>query len=94
LPGVLGSDESATEESFSWGLLEYPQYTRPALYEGHSVPDVLLSGDHAKVARWRREQAVERTARLRPDLLEGAELTETERELARRVLLENDHDLG
>jgi tRNA (guanine37-N1)-methyltransferase len=94
LPGVLGSDESATEESFTWGLLEYPQYTRPARYEGQSVPEVLLSGDHGKVARWRRDRAVERTARLRPDLLADAELTEQERELARRVLLESDHDLG
>jgi tRNA (guanine37-N1)-methyltransferase len=94
LPGVLGSDESATEESFSWGLLEYPQYTRPAKYEGLAVPEVLLSGDHGKVDAWRRTQAVERTARLRPDLLEGADLSEPERELARRVLLETDHDLA
>jgi tRNA (guanine37-N1)-methyltransferase len=92
VPGVLGSDESATQESFSWGLLEYPQYTRPAEYEGLSVPEVLLSGDHGRVALWRRERAVERTARLRPDLLVGAELTEQERELARRVLLETDDD--
>lgn len=82
LPGVLGDEQSATEESFSWGLLEYPQYTRPAEFEGRMVPDVLLSGDHARVAQWRREQAIRRTAELRPDLLERAELTEDERRLA------------
>jgi len=81
LPGVLGSDASAGEESFSLGLLEYPQYTRPATFEGSDVPDVLLSGDHARIARWRREQAVRRTARHRPDLLESADLTHAEREI-------------
>lgn len=85
LPGVLGGEDSTVEESFSWGLLEYPQYTRPASFEGMDVPDVLLSGDHARIARWRREQAVLRTARRRPDLLEKAELTPAERELADRT---------
>ena len=79
LPGVLGDEGSAVEESFSEGLLEFPQYTRPASYRGLDVPEVLLSGDHAAVAAWRREQAIERTARLRPDLLERAALTEEER---------------
>jgi tRNA (guanine37-N1)-methyltransferase len=69
LPGALGHAESAVEESFSRGLLEYPQYTRPAEYRGLRVPEVLLSGDHAAIARWRAEQARERTRRLRPDLL-------------------------
>ena len=82
LPGVLGDDASADEESFSWGLLEYPQYTRPASYEGLDVPDVLLSGDHARIARWRREQAIRRTARVRPDLLEGAGLGPADRAIA------------
>ena len=59
LPGVLGGEGSADDESFADGLLEYPQYTRPALYEGLAVPEVLLSGDHARVARWRREQAID-----------------------------------
>jgi tRNA (guanine37-N1)-methyltransferase len=71
LPGALGDDESATEESFSSGLLEYPQYTRPAEFRGMKVPDVLLSGNHAEIARWRRRAALEKTSRLRPDLLSG-----------------------
>lgn len=69
LPGVLGDDESAHEESFSHGLLEYPQYTRPAEFRGMKVPDVLLSGNHAEIARWRGEQARLRTRERRPDLL-------------------------
>ena len=75
VPGVLGDDMSASDESFSEGLLEYAQYTRPADYHGLRVPDVLLSGDHAAVARWRRKSAIERTALMRPDLLSGADLT-------------------
>ncbi len=70
LPGVLGDDESSQDESFSGGLLEYPQYTRPAEFRGMNVPDVLLSGDHAAIEQWRREQARERTGQRRPDLLE------------------------
>jgi len=69
LPGVLGDDESAQEESFNHGLLEYPQYTRPAEFRGLKVPDVLLSGNHAEIARWRAEQARLRTQERRPDLL-------------------------
>ena len=69
LPGVLGDDLSSTEESFSENLLEYPQYTRPADFRGMKVPEVLLSGDHGAVEEWRQEQAVERTAQRRPDLL-------------------------
>jgi tRNA (guanine37-N1)-methyltransferase len=69
LPGVLGDDESSRDESFSDGLLEYPQYTRPADFRGMQVPDVLLSGNHAEIAKWRREQAQSRTAARRPDLL-------------------------
>jgi tRNA (guanine37-N1)-methyltransferase len=69
LPGVLGDDQSSTEESFSSGLLEYPQYTRPAEFRGMKVPDVLLSGNHAEIARWRAEQARARTKERRPDLL-------------------------
>lgn len=69
LPGVLGHDESATEESFSQGLLEYPQYTRPAEFRGMKVPEVLLSGNHAEIAKWRAMQARRRTEERRPDLL-------------------------
>ena len=80
VPGVLGDDMSAQDESFSEGLLEYAQYTRPADYHGLRVPDVLLSGDHAAIARWRRKSSVERTALMRPDLLRDADLTQSERE--------------
>jgi tRNA (guanine37-N1)-methyltransferase len=69
LPGVLGDDASATEESFSHGLLEYPQWTRPAEFRGRKVPDVLVSGNHAEIAKWRAEQARQRTQEQRPDLL-------------------------
>ncbi len=75
IPGVLGSEESAQEESFSEGLLEYPQYTRPAVYEGLSVPDVLLSGHDANIKKWRREMSLEVTRQCRPELLQMAELT-------------------
>ncbi|MET0727411.1 MAG: tRNA (guanosine(37)-N1)-methyltransferase TrmD [Acidimicrobiales bacterium] len=71
VPGVMGNDTSADDESFSDGLLEYPQYTRPAEFRGWTVPQVLRSGDHGRVARWRVAQAVARTARLRPDLLQA-----------------------
>ena len=69
LPGVLGDDESSRDESFSHGLLEYPQYTRPAEFRGQKVPDILVSGNHAEIEKWRREQAQLRTAARRPDLL-------------------------
>lgn len=85
IPGVLGDASSALDESFSDGLLEYPQYTRPASCRGLDVPEVLLSGDHAKVAAWRRRQSVERTARLRPDLLRAADLSDDERALVARL---------
>lgn len=75
LPGVLGAQTGALDESFADGLLEYPQYTRPAEFRGREVPPVLLSGNHAAVAQWRRERSLERTARLRPDLLDGVELS-------------------
>ncbi|MEE8704072.1 MAG: tRNA (guanosine(37)-N1)-methyltransferase TrmD [Olsenella sp.] len=85
LPGALGDERSAEDESFSDGLLEYAQYTRPASFEGLEVPPVLLSGDHAAVDAWRRRSSIERTARWRPDLLEGAGLTDEERAWAREV---------
>ena len=94
LPGALGDAMSAKDESFSDGLLEYAQYTRPASYRGMDVPEVLLGGDHAKVNAWRRRSAVERTARWRPDLIEGADLTPDELALARAVMEgEGDHVL-
>lgn len=70
LPGVLGDDASSAEESFSEGMLEYPQYTRPAEFHGMKVPEVLLSGNHAEIEKWRREQAIQRTAERRPELQE------------------------
>lgn len=79
VPGVLGSEGSLEEESFEGGLLEYPQYTRPAEFRGWAVPDVLLSGNHPEVARWRRRQRLLRTLARRPDLLEAAEVTVAER---------------
>lgn len=79
LPGVLGSEESAPTDSFYNGLLEHPQYTRPRDYEGMTVPEVLLSGDHARIAKWRRQKSLEITLRNRPDLLEVAELADEDR---------------
>jgi len=79
LPGVMGSPASVEEESFAGGLLEYPQYTRPAEFQGWQVPEVLLSGHHGEVQRWRRQQALLRTARRRPDLYAQAEVTPQER---------------
>jgi len=81
LPGVLGSESAMVEESHARGLLEYAQYTRPPVYRGWEVPEVLLSGNHAEIARWRRAQSIGRTLLRRPDLLEKADLTEGERKL-------------
>jgi tRNA (guanine37-N1)-methyltransferase len=78
----MGNDESAAEETFGAGLLEYPHYTRPAELRGWEVPEVLRSGDHGRVARWRKAQALDRTRRVRPDLLEArGGLTDEERRL-------------
>jgi tRNA (guanine37-N1)-methyltransferase len=79
LPGVLGDPDGATDDSHASGLLEYPHYTRPPEYRGQSVPEVLLSGDHARIARWRREQSLLRTLRRRPDLLTKADLSPDDR---------------
>ena len=84
VPGVLGSADSPEDESFSdEGLLEYPQYTRPRVFEGVEVPSVLLNGDHAKIAAWRREQAILTTAARRPEILQKTELTKKEKEMLR-----------
>ena len=85
VPGVLSNDMSACEESFEDNLLEYPQYTRPEVFMDKSVPEVLLSGHHANIAKWRREQSIIRTANLRPDLLEKAELSKKEAEFLRSI---------
>ena len=85
LPGVLGAETGAIDESFAGGLLEYPQYTRPANFRGREVPPVLLSGNHAAIARWRREESLRRTLAHRPDLLESAELSPAEREFLKSL---------
>ncbi len=83
LPGVMGNEESAGEESFAAGLLEYPQYTRPPEFRGHAVPEVLRSGDHDRIARWRRAQSLQRTLARRPDLLAGRPLSDADEALLR-----------
>jgi len=88
LPGALGSELSPEEESFAQGLLEYPHYTRPAEFRGWRVPDILLSGNHAEVARWRRRQSVIKTAVQRPDLLAKATLSDEERTPALQAIEE------
>lgn len=85
LPGVLGSEESAGEESFSEGLLEYPQYTRPREYRGLEAPEALLNGNHALIAKWRREQSLRLTKERRPELLKNAELTNKDRQYLRSI---------
>ena len=81
VPGVLGNETSIQEESFEDGMLEHPQYTRPREFRGRRVPDVLLSGDHARIARWRRAQALRRTHDRRPDLMDRIRLTDEDRRL-------------
>jgi tRNA (guanine37-N1)-methyltransferase len=89
VPGVLNNDISAETESFSEHLLEYPQYTRPEVFMDKEVPEVLLSGHHGKIAQWRREQSILRTAKNRPDLLKKATLTEMEQQKIRSIMTEN-----
>ena len=85
LPGALGSEESVGDDSHSNGLLEYPQYTRPQSFRGWEVPQVLLSGNHAEIERWRRGQSLKRTAERRPDLMERAALSDEDRNLMARM---------
>jgi tRNA (guanine37-N1)-methyltransferase len=85
LPGVLGSEASLAEDSHIGGLLEYPQYTRPAVYRGWTVPEILLSGDHGEIARWRRQQSLLRTVKRRPDLMEKAVLSPDDKRLLSEV---------
>lgn len=88
LPGVLGDEGAAADDSHATGLLEYPHYTRPAEFRGWSVPDVLTSGDHARVATWRREQSLRRTLERRPDLIAHAPLTASDRQVLARLAAE------
>jgi len=88
LPGALGDDESAVQDSFMQGLLDHPHYTRPELVDGRTVPEVLVSGDHGAIARWRTKQALGRTAIRRPDLLERLELDDEQRKLLDEFLKE------
>ena len=85
VPGVLNNDESAGDESFEGNTLEYPQYTRPEVFMDKQVPEVLLSGHHANIARWRREQSLLRTLKNRPDLLETAPLDEKDRKMLNEI---------
>ncbi len=85
LPGVLGSEASPLDDSHTTGLLEYPQYTRPQVYRDWAVPEVLLSGNHAQIAEWRREQAIYRTLKRRPELLDKANLCLQEKQLVERL---------
>ena len=88
VPGVLHNDVSAEFESFQDNLLEYPQYSRPEIWHDKHVPAILLSGHHANIEKWRREQSVIRTAKNRPDLIEKAKLTKEEQKLAKEIMLE------
>lgn len=92
LPGVLGDAESAGQDSFSHGLLDWPHYTRPEVFEGSATPPVLLSGNHAAIARWRMKQALGRTWRRRPDLLAATRLSEEQRELLTEYQNETERD--
>jgi len=85
VPGALGDPDGALDDSHALGLLEYPHFTRPPEFRGWRVPEVLLSGDHARIERWRREQAIRRTLLRRPDLLESAELSEQDRKLVQQL---------
>jgi tRNA (guanine37-N1)-methyltransferase len=94
IPGVLGDPDGALDDSHASGLLEYPHYTRPPEFRGWRVPEVLLSGDHGRIARWRREQSLLRTWRRRPDLLRSAPLTEQDRKFLRKLETEGPTDLS
>lgn len=85
IPGALGDEQSAQNDSFSEGLLDYPQYTKPAVFRGLAVPEILLSGHHARIAAWRRRQALQRTAERRPDLFAKLDLTAEEREMLQQM---------
>jgi len=92
LPGVLGDPDGPFDDSHASGLLEYPHYTRPPEFRGWAVPDILISGNHARIATWRREQSLRRTFKQRPDLLEMAELDESDRKLLKKIIKEERQD--
>lgn len=94
VPGVLGGEDSAVRDSFSDGLLEHPHYTRPPEFRGLAVPEVLLSGNHAAIARWRRKESLRRTWRRRPELLAGRELSRADREMLAEVQAEEGQERG
>lgn len=94
VPGVLGDAASAAQESFAGGLLDFPQFTRPPEYRGLAVPEVLLSGNHEAIRRWRRKEALRRTLTRRPDLLTAAELSEEDRALLKEVAQEVEAETG
>jgi tRNA (guanine37-N1)-methyltransferase len=85
IPGALGDEDSVKEESFSWGLLDYPHYTRPREFRGLKVPEVLISGNHKEIWRWRRKQALKRTLQMRPDLIEKIKLNEEDKRLISEI---------
>lgn len=89
IPGVI-SDDSIVGESFTMGLLEYPQYTRPPMYDGKKVPEILLSGHHANIKKWQRKEALRKTYRVRPDLLENMELTKEDLQFLEEIKHEKD----
>jgi tRNA (guanine37-N1)-methyltransferase len=91
ISGVLGDPDGAMDDSHSAGLLEYPHYTRPPEFRGWGVPEVLLSGDHAKIEKWRREQSLSRTLKRRPDLLENAPLSESDRKSLKKIQAEGEN---
>ncbi len=93
IPGVLGSDESPVDESFSSGLLEYPQYTRPREFRGLTVPEVLLNGDHAKIARWRRDEALKLTHKLRPEMIKQIPLDKQDMITMKRLVSAKNDDI-
>ncbi len=94
LPGALGDEHSIDEESFSWGILDYPHYTRPPDYEGRKVPDVLLSGNHEEIARWRRKEALRKTLEMRPGLIQSALLDDMDHKLISEIKEEKGYESG
>ena len=94
IPGVLGDPDGAQDDSHASGLLEYPHYTRPAIFRGWGVPEILTSGDHGKIERWRREQALLRTWQRRPDILEKASLTQTDHKYLKQLTKDHQENSG
>ena len=90
IPGVLGDEKSIEDESFSWGLLDYPHYTRPREFRGLDVPPVLLSGNHEEIRLWRRREALKKTLEVRPDLIDGAGLSDMDKDMILKLSSEED----